>query len=278
MRSTPGFTIIETSLFLAISGVLIMGMIATAGVSLANQRYKDAAVSLRDTIQQQYADTLNVQSSRPTTISCTPTAEVTDTGVGEAIGQSACVVVGRYLRIDTNGTMTTYNVLARQTSSTANLSDIDSLRTNYILGVDTSETNETRMEWGTEIAWPRSGTGSRATTDDRVLGMLVVRSPDSGRVYTFTADTIPDDATSVPATYLQSLLVSGDSVPGQATRVVCVASTTWNTSEAFAIRIAAYAAGASAVDIWTNRVLLEEAATYGSFPSDSDSTAGPAQC
>lgn len=278
MRSTPGFTIIETSLFLAISGVLIVGMITTAGISLTNQRYKDAATSLRDVLQEQYADTLSVQSSRPTTLSCTATAQVTESGPGENIGQSDCSVVGRYVRIDNSGLVGTYNVLARQTSSTPNLSDTESLNSNYALGVDLSEMNETRMEWGTEISWPKSGAEMRTNVADRTFGMLVIRSPDSGRVYTFTSDDIPEDANDVSNAYLQSLIVDGDTIPGQAARVLCVDTSTWNTSEPFAIHIDGYASGTSAIGLWTNRVLLEEGARYGSVPNAGDSSAGPSQC
>lgn len=278
MRSTQGFTIIETSLFLAISGVLIVGMITTAGISLTNQRYKDAATSLRDILQEQYADTLSVQSSRPTNLSCTSTAQVTDSGTSENIGQSECSVVGRYVRIDNNGLVGTYNVLARQTSSTANLSDLASLRSNYALGVDISEMNETKMEWGTEIAWPRSGAEMRTNVADRTFGMLVIRSPDSGRVYTFTSNEIPEDASDVSNTYLRSLVVAGDEVPGQAARVLCVDTNTWNTSEPFAIHIDGYASGTSAIGLWTNKILLDEGARYGSVPNGGDSSAGPSQC
>ena len=278
MRSTLGFTIIETSLFLAISGVLIVGMITTAGISLTNQRYKDAATTLRDVLQEQYSNTLSVQSSRPTDLSCTTTAQITDTGVGENIGQSECAVIGRYVRIDNGGLITTYNVLARQTGSAANLSDVASLQANYALGVDTSEMDDTKMEWGTQISWPKSGAEMRANVNNREFGMLVVRSPDSGRVYTFTTNTIPADKNSVQSAYLKSMIVTGNGVPGQAARVLCVSTDTWNTSEPFAVHINGYASGSSAIDLWTNQILLDDGALYGNVPSAADSSAGPSQC
>lgn len=50
-----GFTIIEVMLFLAVSGFLLVGIIASTGNSLANQRYKDAVQDFADTLRQQYA-------------------------------------------------------------------------------------------------------------------------------------------------------------------------------------------------------------------------------
>lgn len=50
-----GFTIIEVMLFLAVSGFLLVGILAGTGSSLANQRYKDAVQDLADILRSQYS-------------------------------------------------------------------------------------------------------------------------------------------------------------------------------------------------------------------------------
>jgi type II secretory pathway pseudopilin PulG len=277
---SSGFTIIETTLFLAVSGLLVLGMLVGIGVSLSNQRYRDAVYSFRDILQNQYADVMSVQSSRPGNLSCITNGsnlQIDDNGAGEPIGQSSCVVVGRYMRIDTNGLLTTYNVLAREIDD-KRLNDIESLRQNYILGVDISESNDAEMEWDTEISWPKSGSGMQAAISNRTMGILVVRSPDSGRVYTFTTNTIPTDKAVVGSAYLKSFIIAGDSIPGQGDRTICVNSENWTTPDAMAVHIESFAAGASAVQIRTNQTALDIGAALKSFPSKTDPKVGPSQC
>ena len=49
--ASRGFTIIEVMLFLAITGLLAVGVLATVGNSINVQRYRDAVVTLQTEVQ-----------------------------------------------------------------------------------------------------------------------------------------------------------------------------------------------------------------------------------
>ena len=58
-----GFTIIEVLLFLAISGMLLAGLLIGIGDNIARQRYNEAVEDLADVLRSQYAYTTDVQIS-----------------------------------------------------------------------------------------------------------------------------------------------------------------------------------------------------------------------
>jgi len=56
-----GFTIIEVMIFLAISGVLIIGIIAGSGVTVARHRYNDSVQDFAQLLREQYSSVINTQ-------------------------------------------------------------------------------------------------------------------------------------------------------------------------------------------------------------------------
>src|SRR5680860_466471 len=86
-----GFTIIETMLFLGISGMLIVGILIGTGTSINVQRYHDSVTSFKSFLQQQYSDVSNIRNE-----------SITNPCYGDETqnnprGQSDCVVLGRYI-------------------------------------------------------------------------------------------------------------------------------------------------------------------------------------
>lgn len=253
--NNAGFTIIETMLFLAITGVLIATMLVGVGTSINIQRYRDSVTSFKAFLQSQYSDLTNVSNDRDNTWRCTSAATTTQSGTSEDRGQSDCVVLGRYISIN-DSTITVATVNAYQTSA-ATGSDIAILNAGYTLGLSTINQQTTTLEWGTSIAWPASGTGSRGAlpTTPRSIAILIVRSPDSGAIYTFTSDSVPPIA-NVNNAALKAMLVTGvGALPSQQERVVCLDSKGLVIAANIAVVIHAYAASETAIETRSNDIM-----------------------
>jgi type II secretory pathway pseudopilin PulG len=182
-KKVAGFTIIEVMLFLAVSGLLAIGILVGSGAAISQQRYRDSVNSLKSFIQQQYGDVTNVVNSRGSQWSCDANANITEVnGVGQPRGTSNCVLLGRYITIDATGTrLTSANVVGyRAAGAPQQTSDIAELRTNYILRVSPLDQVTDEVRWGGRVVRPDS-------TTSMSFSMLVLRSPLSGSILTFAA-------------------------------------------------------------------------------------------
>ncbi len=251
-----GFTIIETMLVLAITGLLVAGVFVGIGTSINVQRYRDSVQTLKSVIQTQYSEITSVLNDRNNQWSCDGQAATSDQG-GVERGQTDCVLLGRLVTINQSD-ITVYSVVGRQTGSAVTTNDITSLTTNYVLNVSTVEVVNDSLEWGAAIAWPASGTGSRTQTTPREIALLFIRSPDSGQIYTFSSDQAPDDPT--PQT-LRAMIVAGNQVPGQGEQTICVTSNDLLVTDDYSIRIASFASVPNAVETLTNDLLRQQGAT-----------------
>ncbi len=250
IRRQEGFTIIETTLFLAASALLIVMMVAGTGATLNVQRYRDATESFKSLVQQQYADLSHVQNGRANNWTCNSSAAITENGSNDTLrGQSGCFLIGKYLRIE-GGDIGVYSVVAAQKASGV-YNDVESLSKNYNLNVAEAIENRT-MEWGTQIAWAVGGPlDTKVPRTPRALGVLFVRSPDSGLVYTFTSDTVPPK-NGVTQAALTGMLQAGEVVPGQKERMVCIESSGLFVNGDMALYIAPYASAATSIETRTN--------------------------
>ncbi len=259
-----GFTIIETVLFLAVTGALVAGLLFATSATIGAQRYRDATESFKALLQEQYSEVANVQNARSSGWSCNSQATVATGSV--LAGQSECVMVGKYMIInDTN--ISTYTVVASKIAGASDTGDdITVLRGAYRLNLDKSNVKQQKLEWDTRIAWAASGTGSadfKASTPrtPRAIALLFVRSPESGRTYTFTTDTIPNAAQLAGATsaqtFLRNMVQAGANVPGQRGRAICLDPAGVTTIPANAIYVAQYASGASSIEVRSNDVAAE---------------------
>lgn len=247
-----GFTIIETMLVLAITALLVTGVFVGIGTSINVQRYRDSVQTLKSLLQDQYAEISSVRNDRSNNWACDSQAATSD--VGSVLrGQSDCVLLGRLVTINQSD-ITIYSVVGREASGSTTANDIDSLRNNYTLNVSTVEVVTESLEWGAAIAWPSSGTGAQNPTTPRTLSVLFIRSPDSGQVYTFTSDDAPTEPG--PQT-LANMIVTGNVVPGQGQRIICVTSNDLLVTDDYSITLAGFASVPNAIETTTN-VLLEQ--------------------
>lgn len=259
-QSKRGFTIIETMLFLAISGVLVVAMIGGVGVSINIQRYRDAVETFKSLLQNQYGALSSVENDRDNDWSCSPLA-ASEEGGTEVRGQSDCVLVGRLVTVVASD-ISVYNVLGRPPAVQAPVTDdIAQLRDDYILNVSSVTEDKTTMEWGTQIALPTNGPEKPNTATPmtpRSIAILFVRSPNSGQIYTFTGNTVLSTPTP---DMLKSMLIStgavtsGQPVQGRMYRTICIESNGLFVSADQSIFINAYANGPSSIESQSNAVI-----------------------
>lgn len=96
-----GFTIIEVTLFLAITGLMMLGVLVGVSGAISRQIYENEVASLIDFVQGQYNLVDNVRNNRSSTVECGSGAITT--GTGERLGTSSCSVVGRLITSSTDG-------------------------------------------------------------------------------------------------------------------------------------------------------------------------------
>jgi prepilin-type N-terminal cleavage/methylation domain-containing protein len=246
---TRGFTIIETMLVLAITGVLIAGLLVGVGSSVGIQRYRDAVTTLKSQLQDQYSEVMNVSNDRDADWTCDTSAVPAQSNGGIAPGQSDCVLLGRYIAI-VGSDITTATVVGYIPPGTteSGTSDVSALKNSYTLGISTSSITTSTLEWGAQIAWPQTGTGSRRPTTPRSIAILIVRSPTSGTSYTFTDNTV-NEIGSVSALTLKNMLIESTTVtPGRAAQTICIDPGVIGIPEPLAIYIAQAASGPGSIE------------------------------
>lgn len=270
-----GFTIIETMLVLAITGVLVAALLVGVGTSVNIQRYRDSVTSLKSLVQDQYSRASNVSNDRTNNWSCNSSAQISQGGSTLPAGQSQCLLIGRYISIvDTNISMAT--VVGYQTSKNSATSDVAEIVNNYTLGISTSSIESNQLEWGAQIAWARTGTVDQrlapAAVTPRSIAILIVRSPTSGTTYTFTDDNVVPIASVNNAKLKTMLIENTTTVPGQKERVVCIVpSGGIIVPEKIALYIAPSAQDQSAIETRT-------AAIFSSSGGATGTTGNSTQC
>lgn len=192
-KNNSGFTIIEVMLFLAVTGALAIGILVGSGVTIGQQRYRDSVNSLRSFIQTQYSEVTNVINDRDQDWTCTSTGAVTEvTNNGQPRGTSDCVVLGRLITIDASGTnVTASNVVGYRTPSAPTAaSDVAEISDNYKLSTSPINQATTEVSWGAKVV-------AANTTNPQPVSILVIRSPLSGALLTFTMNGVQTNVQSM---------------------------------------------------------------------------------
>jgi type II secretory pathway pseudopilin PulG len=248
-EKNAGFTIIETMLVLAITGLLITGLLVGLGSSIGVQRYRDAVSSLKATMQAQYAAAEDVTNSRDDSWTCGSSAIPVQGAEVKAPGQSDCVILGRYMSIDDTN-ITTATVIGFETPQAPATNELMTIRNNYTFGIATDTIARSTLEWGAQIAWPASGGGSRSQTTPRAISILFLRSPVSGTSYTFTNDNAPL-IEAVSSDVLKGMMAQAR----QGQRTICVDPNGVTVPENFAVYISAGASSSDAVQTRSNATI-----------------------
>lgn len=235
IKKETGFTIIETMLFLAVSGMLVTVILVGSGVAIGQQRYRDSVSSLKSYLQQQYSETVNVTNDRSNNWACNDGAAVSEVegAGGVPRGTSNCVIMGRFVTIDATGTkLSAANVIGvRQPGADEKASDLEELKENYALSVSPITPETAEVSWGAQVVKPK-------TTAPMPFSLLIVRSPLSGSVVTFAAEGV------------QSNLNSMITTANMQQKDLCVSAETGSfVGSRMAVRVAAHATNQGGIEI-----------------------------
>lgn len=227
---------IETMLVIGVGGLLTAGLLAGAGISIAQQRYKESVTGLQAFVQDGYNLTVVSQNSREARWACDE-AHVAEDGGGEAPGQSECLVVGRLITISEDSAMKNQSVVAYQKGaiggSDSKLTDAFSF---HVSGIGDIKKSIPWSGWITKPGQPESHSGAT---------ILVLRSPISNVVTTYSVDRV------VPSSQLNE--AGSDALIQESNRSealdMCVHNESWFAGNPLAVRVQAWAASPSSVFI-----------------------------
>jgi type II secretory pathway pseudopilin PulG len=245
MAKKNGFTIIETTLAVAITGLLVAGILFSTGNAVGAQRYRDSVSSLQSFLQAQYALVSNVRNDNLGNTSCQ--------GVVQPRGQSNCVILGLYITNDNPvaiGTKTTRLLVKTITGviptsgSPDNLDDVAVFTFaglngnpgyNAVVSTIPAETSSYDIEWSSSIV-------KVGSNDPMSFSLLILRSPSSGYVKTFINKT-----TAVLDNQIQSMLITQSSL-GNSLKM-CITDFDLSVPKKRAVHVNANASSASGVEL-----------------------------
>lgn len=177
---SEGYTIVEVSLFLGISALLLVVALVGTGLSIRTTRFTDSTRSLHAYVQQQYDNLLNGVNSRFGTEACT--SGTVDTSVSQTPGTSNCLFLGK-LMVFSNGSsdITTYNIIGSEPANPDYSQSDELLIYNFTPTIVRNAGVETY-----NIPWQATLSGSRRIVDNRAVdAFAIIRSPRSTRIVSY---------------------------------------------------------------------------------------------
>lgn len=198
LHQKSGFTIIEVSLFLALSGLLMIGLIVGANASISRQRYNDSVNSIGDYLRNVYADAINVSNDKNV---------LPDSATYTGPGRSTTAIYGKLITFgepDASGhpasTIYSYDIVGNAISSAdaPTQSILSMLKSSPINANIVSTTcsgvctntfyrmTSYQIPWEAKAQKPNIGNSPGNPTSELFTGaILVVRSPTTGGLHTY---------------------------------------------------------------------------------------------
>lgn len=176
-----GFTVIEVTLFLGITGMLFLIALLGTGNTIRSVRFSDSGRSLTAHIQRQYDDIINGLNTRSGSEACA--AGVVGPGT-QAPGTSNCLMMGRLVVFSVNSsTVQVYNVIGTIPAGTVDYTQSD---TDLITAFRPQVVTNVGVQ-AYQIPWQAFVSGTKRTNDNQAItGLLLVRSPKSSRIVSYT--------------------------------------------------------------------------------------------
>ncbi|MDO4759163.1 MAG: hypothetical protein Q4A30_00005 [Candidatus Saccharibacteria bacterium] len=209
-----GFTVIEVSIFLAISALLLVSIMAGTSISIARRRYTDAVNDITDYLRRAYAEVINVQNSRLGTtdqdIYCT-VSTMFDPSSGHSVvksgstdnfpGRTNCIIYGKLITFGEQGSTNihSYDIIGRIHRVDIDNQDnaitaLEAVGANVVTVQNLNQVCTLGLAGNANVFEPR-WQASLINSKTRKLyqgSVMIVRSPISGTVQTYySQNTIP---------------------------------------------------------------------------------------
>ena len=190
-----GFTIIETTIFMAVSALLFVTVLVGTGTAISRQRYTDSVRTTESFLQQKVDQTFSFSNVRDGSQVCSAGLISAAGGTPQYAGTSNCYVLGKAVRMHSGNSsqMNVYNVIGTEPPS---------LITNGLFSDTSSETDVVKawnpravMSVGDEdydIPWDAFVSGAGAdqggVAAQQINTLLFLRSPRSGGLLVYTTE------------------------------------------------------------------------------------------
>jgi hypothetical protein len=195
-NTNSGFTVIETTLFLAISAALVLVTILGTGSLITSIRFSDGMRSTHSFIQSQYDEILNGVNPREAARICGAATEVEP-------GTSGCLLLGKLINFQIGtGSLKTYYVVSTDIPDLADPAVADASDTELIAAVNPVVVNGEGSAEEFVVPWGARVFASKRLQDDvQVNTYVLLRSPRSSRLvsYTFNLDRMALEGTGTVA-------------------------------------------------------------------------------
>lgn len=183
MPTKAGFTLIEVMLFLAVTGLILVGILGGTYSNIATQRYNDSVRSFAEFLRQVYSEVISPESIG----SSDPNHQIIGNSDDYAIyGKAIVFGLEEETATDRIYTATIVGDVNPPKTSSGFISDLSSANIRLFCGVDNGSQPSTvasyTMLWDAHI---------QNTSFNQFQGtVLIARSPTSGTIHTaFTSET-----------------------------------------------------------------------------------------
>lgn len=185
-ENQKGFTIIETTLFLAVSALLFVSLFGGISLAVQRQRYSDSVNSVHNFLQKQFNETLNVVNNRDDD-KCPPSTAT--------IGASNCIVMGKAIQFHPGASdsdkIETFTIIGED----PNLPDGQEAKiTDYNPQIIDNDNNaqEYLIPWAAQVTAAKLLTTPTAAN---ITTILLLRYPESGATFLYAVDSPPLNTT-----------------------------------------------------------------------------------
>lgn len=227
-------------LFLAVTGLMLAGILVAVSGGINRQRFEDTITSLVDQFQGQYNLVENVRNNRTAAIHCSAGSGIVIVSGRSDRGASDCAVVGRLVTSNDGQVFESLPVIA-----TADLATIEEPRPgngtderSYIqslgLTVASADLPDADVERYT-VPWDATIFVNDEKTGGARFSLLIIKLPSNGMMRTFSTTSVTTDP--------QDLIAQSDD---QSLRI-CVAPGLFGGGQANGVRILPLAPNVSGV-------------------------------